>query len=550
MTTPVRPRQRPENPFALKFTEEPERTYRTENPFYSPVGPPDLEAEAPDAIAEPPLPVAAPITARPPRPAVRGPEPEPPTVAPARTAAPVTRPLRVEGIDPSKPTDEDFRELLAELRAKQPTPTDIAEAAVRPAARAATATQLEEERRFTVGGRQAEELGVGRPAERPLTAGMGPSPGASAAEPVPSAEGPLPAGGLKQGLADFVNTAREHLYDQRALPSPRRKRDLKLTRAEDGSLTLEPEDMQDLEAGMGEMLGGLVDIPTLASFVGGMAMAEGAVRLAAKKGVPLAMRWVQMAAAPRTAPIAERMLAGAVRGGGTGGTGAVFAETAGTLAEEGRLPTPAEAGTAFAGGTVAIAALGAAGPAVGALSARLAMMGARPGPRDLGPRIAQAVRDRARARPQGPKESDTDFWVRRTEEELGFARRVLGVGRGATEAKINAAYDKAVGTFHPGQLQRPGARPKGGKVDAELLNIYADAANIARIGAQKPKLDPINRALRIPSAGEPPPGEPPPRAAEPAEAPVRAPEPAAPAYSEKNPFKPGIRQRVADVIDP
>ncbi|KKN26117.1 hypothetical protein LCGC14_0877990, partial [marine sediment metagenome] len=457
MTTPVRPRQRPENPFALKFTDEPERTYRENNPFYSPVGPPDLEAEAPAAIAEPPLPVAAPITARPPRPAVRGPEPEPPTVAAARTPSPARSAAadRLRGLGGPA---------LPEPRGDEPSSLGTA-ALQMGLAQLMPGRKLREKAEERILERTRPEeitktLFAGRPADRPYE---GMDPGMRAAAGISDVgrpeRKPITGADVLGAAAGLGTAAREYGY-------------LRLF-------------------GVPARVGGAA--------IGRLAQAE------SKLFPALTRRLAELAgrstAASRTASAVES----AARGAGEGAVFGVARETA----EEGPSLESAERGAGYA---LFVAPLGGL---LGALTAlRISPSRAIMAPREVA-RAAEGARIRAQARNRGRVTP---------EEEAAFARQVLGVEENATADEISAAFRQRGSTFHP----------EGETPDVEIFKVFSEAKSVLQQARATPKAAPARPA----------------RAPEPAEAPVRAPEAAAPAYSEKNPFKPGIRQRVADVIDP
>ena len=469
--------------------------------------------ETPTAVAEPPPTIADVMRAG-------EPEPVPTGVTTVRTerpelgpAAAKERDILVEyyGIDP----DEATRNILRKYRTTEQTAADVLAEPLPKPLTVADVVQAGEPKAVP-----ADVLTT-----PPTLTRLPPSvlPEISAV-PKPSAE--------NRFLEALATTVAENLdLGQRPIQSPRRARERLAKRIiarapREIEFGLTPETMrkypatpptmeearaiaaEELEQGLatelGEMLGALASPPFLLSFVGGQRVAFEGIKLAARRGIPFAKRFLRLASAPETAPIAERALANAVRAAGTAGTGALVAETVETVGREGRLPTPTEAAAGFVGGTVVIPPIAAAAPVAGALFARLALMASRPGLRNLSPRIAQAARERAKARGQGPTpeevaeyrelirtgqevppnlearvasgrpvETDEAYAVRRNEEELGFARRVLGTKKDATRTQIDEAYRRGALRFHPD-------RPGGG--DADVFAIFSDAAAVARAG--------------------------------------------------------------------
>ncbi len=457
MTTPLQdPKYRKENPFALKFTDEPEQTYSPDNPFHTPVGPPD-----PGPLAEPPARIA--IVDRPP---------------------PVT--------------DEAFRELLSELQPSVPRPEppptpptleEIAGPVTSPMARDATAVQLRE-------------------------------------KPHPEIGGTPESGGLKRFAKAVGPAFRERvLMDQRPVETVRRKQERLEQRVEAGNIVVDPEDFEvDLATQLGDMLGGLADPTILVPFIGGAKAAMTVITAAAKKGIPLAKRFLQLATANETAPIAQRALSSAVRAFGTAGTGAAAAETVQKVGREGELPTPGEAAAAFVGGTLTIPPIAAGVGALGGMLARLRFSQSRA---LLAPRDVVEVADAARASSRQARGGRLA-----PEEEIGYARRILGLGEDATDTEISAAFRQRAAQFHP----------EGSSPDEELFKVFSEATSVLRREARP----------RAAAEAEAPPTARAPKPTEAAEPPARAPEATVPTTetSPDNPFKPGVRQRVADFIDP
>ncbi|KKM05570.1 hypothetical protein LCGC14_1752750, partial [marine sediment metagenome] len=282
--------------------------------------------------------------------------------------------------------------------------------------------------------------------------------------------GPIPeAGGLKKFLTAAGTTARVRgLMDQRPIQTPERQRERMAERAELGTLTIEEGDLEvDLTTQLGEMLGSLADPTIIAPFIAGEKMAFRGIEMLAKRGLPLAKKFLGLATAPETAGIAQRSLSNAVRAFGTAGTGALAAETVQKVGREGELPTPGEAGMAFAVGTLAIPPIAAAFGGLGAALGRIKLPTSR-FPRDIA-RAADLVREKLRT--EGPLTAA---------EELEFARKVVGVGRDATDDQIGQAFRQRARPFH-----EAGETP-----DEETFKIFSEAVAILRRAAPRQETQP------------------------------------------------------------
>jgi len=182
---------------------------------------------------------------------------------------------------------------------------------------------------------------------------------------------------------------------------------------------------------IGEMLGEFVDPTMLVVGAGAERATMAALQTAAAKGVPLAGRLVELAKSPAGAGLVRRLVARATHGAATGGTINVAAQATATAGEQGRLPTPREAGEAFAVGTAAGPAMEVAGSLAAAPFRRRTLGPPRveptPAPKPEAPKLRQRVADAIY--PEGAQE-------RRTAQRAAETDALTGMGN-------RAAFDKA-----------------------------------------------------------------------------------------------------------
>lgn len=287
----------------------------------------------------------------------------------------------------------------------------------------------------------ADVMGTGEP--RPVSADVttvrpGPSPH-------PEVRALPEAGGIKRFVQAVGPAFRERvLMDQRPVETVRRKQERERVKAEVGVYAPEPEDFEvDLATQLGDMLGGLLDPTILLPFVGGEKVAFAALQAAAKRGLPVAKKFVELARAPATATVAQRALSSAVRSLGTAGTGAVAAEATQKLGREGEVIGAGEAAAAFAVGTIAIPPIAATVGALGGALSRL-YRSATTGRAVAAPKDIVNMAKSARAAEQIAQDGRLT-----PEQELDFARQIIGVGEEATERDITVAWRQRVQSFHP-----------------------------------------------------------------------------------------------------